>query len=158
MDWANKAVVPEHGVVSAQLLRDITIQWSSTSLAVRGTSIGCYPWFDVCYIPIKTIFLLTRITYYQGCTCWHVVFCTHTPLFIKFQVYSFMIHYFLVVTVWHYFYFLGLGHYFLACPCCLENSSVFPPTSVLFSFSGFPTYTWSYIDGRMIFILNLNLL
>jgi len=153
MDWANKAVVQEHGVVSAQLLRDITIQWSSTSLAVRCTSIGCYPWFDVFYIPIKTIFfcwLALNITRGAPAGTW----CSaHTLLFIKFQVYSFIVH-FLVVTVWHYFYFLGLGQYFLSCPCCLENSSVFPPTSFLFSFSGFPAYTWSYIDGRMIFILN----
>jgi len=57
-------VVKEHGVVSALLLRGITIQWSRTLLTVRCTSIGCYPCFDVVYIPINTIFLLTRITYY----------------------------------------------------------------------------------------------
>jgi len=73
------AVVKEHGVISAQLLQDITIQWSGTSLTVRCTSIGCYPCFDVFYIPIKTIFSSTRITYYQGCTCWHVVFCSTHP-------------------------------------------------------------------------------
>jgi len=58
------AVVKEHGVVSALLLRRITIQWSRTLLTVSCTSIGCYRCFDVVYIPINTIFLLTRITYY----------------------------------------------------------------------------------------------